>query len=106
VIFSSRIESIYPFEIQTIVHEPIYKLVFLFVIILIAEYNLALALLCAIVFMFMINDIALLTKVNEGFIYGPAINSCSIYNKEEIEKDGTPFYPLHENERTKPLQSI
>lgn len=103
VIFSSRIESIYPLEIQNMIQEPIYKLVFLFVIILIAEYNLALALLCGILFMFMINDISLLTKINEGFIYGPAVNSCSIYNKEEIEKEGTPFYPLNENDRTKSL---
>ena len=39
----------------------------LIVIILISEYNLALGLLCAIVFIFMVNDVFVYSNINEGF---------------------------------------
>jgi hypothetical protein len=104
VIYSSTIESIYPSQMQKIASEPIYRLILLIVIIIISEYNLALALLCAIVFIFMVNDVSLLSNINESFLYGPAVNSCGIYDSKDIKEVGTPFYPLHENERTKPLQ--
>ena len=104
VIYSSTIESIYPSQMQKIANEPIYRLILLVVIIIISEYNLALSLLCAIVFIFMVNDVSLLSNLNEGFLYGPAVNSCSIYDSKDIEEVGTPFYPLNENERTIPLQ--
>lgn len=104
VIYSSTIESIYPSQMHKIANEPLYKLILLIVIVVISEYNLALGLLCAIVFIFMITDVSLLSKVNEGFLYGPAVNSCGIYDSKDIKEVGTPFYPLHENERTKQLQ--
>ena len=104
VIYSSKIESVYPSQMQKIANEPLYKLILLVVIILISEYNLALGVLCAIVFIFMVNDVFMYSNINEGFLFGPAVNSCGIYDSQDIKEVGTPFYPLTENERTKQLQ--
>lgn len=95
VLYSSRIETIYPSHMQKISQEPLYRLIFLLVIVLLTEYNLPIAILAAILFMFMIHDVSILSKVNEGFLFGPAVNTCDIYKKEDIEKDGGPFYPIN-----------
>ena len=52
----------------------------------------------------MISDISLLSNINEGFIYGPSVSSCSIYDPQDIKKTGTMFYPLQSNEFTEPLE--
>ena len=85
MIYSSKIECL-SITIQKIANEPLYKLILLIVIVLISEYNLALGLLCAIVFIFMVNDVFVYSNINEGFLYGPAVNSCGIYDSQDIKK--------------------
>lgn len=104
VFWSSKADSNYPNSVHQITREPLYKLVILFLVILVSEFSLTLSILLAIFFLLMNADINLLSEVNEGFIFGPPVGSCSIYNPEDIKKTGTMFYPLNSNERTEPLQ--
>lgn len=106
VFFSTRAENSYPNHLHQYTNEPLYKLIILILIILVSEFNFTLSILLTIVFLLMISDINLLSEVNEGFIFGPAVGSCSIYSPEDIKKTGTMFYPLNTNERTEPLQQF
>merc|ERR1711988_410806 len=86
VFWSSKAESNYPNSVHQITREPLYKLVILFLIILVSEFNITLSILLAIFFLLMNADINLLSEINEGFIFGPSVGSCSIYNPEDIKR--------------------
>lgn len=104
VFFSSKAEQSYPNQLHQLTREPLYKLVILILIILVSEFSFTLSLLLSLVFLFMVADVNLLSEINEGFIFGPSVGSCSIYSPEDIKKTGTMFYPMNPNERTEPLQ--
>lgn len=67
IFFSSNIETIYPDQLHSLTQEPLYKIIILFMIVLVSEISLPLAILLAMVYMLMILDINLLSKINETF---------------------------------------
>ena len=99
--YSSNAENSYPVRIHQYVREPIYKIVIGVLIVLLSQYNLALAILLMMVYLLMVSDINLLSDVNESFVIGdsngPPVASCSTYNSNDIKQTGTPFYPINPN---------
>lgn len=93
--YSSKAENSYPVRIHQYVREPIYKIVVGILIVLLAQFNLALAILVMMVYLLMVSDINLLSDVNESFVFGPPVASCSTYNSEDIKETGAPFYPMN-----------
>lgn len=93
--YSSKAENSYPVRIHQYVREPIYKIVVGILIVLLAQFNLALAILVMMVYLLMVSDINLLSDVNESFVFGPPVSSCSTYNSEDIKETGAPFYPMN-----------
>lgn len=65
--FSSNIETTYPDQFHSITQEPLYKIIILFIIILVSEVSVPLAILLAIAYLLMIYDVNLLSKINETF---------------------------------------
>tara|TARA_B100001057_G_C22205103_1_gene702353 strand:+ start:120 stop:464 length:345 start_codon:yes stop_codon:yes gene_type:complete len=93
--YSTKAENSYPVRIHQYVREPIYKIVVGILIVLLAQFNLALAVLVMMVYLLMVSDINLLSDVNESFVFGPPVAACSTYDSNDIEKTGTPFYPIN-----------
>lgn len=93
--YSSKTENSYPVRIHQYVREPIYKIVVGILIVLLAQFNLALAILVMMVYLLMVLDINLLSDVNESFVFGPPVSSCSTYNAKDIKETGAPFYPMN-----------
>jgi len=96
-IFSTQVEKSYPDFIHNLSEEPLYKFVALCVIVFITKYSLPVGLLLAIIFLFTISDIGLLSNINESFT-GPPVNSCQIYDPQVTQQIGTAFYPLNSNQ--------
>jgi hypothetical protein len=64
VFFSSNIENTYPEQFHSFVQEPLYKILILFIIVLISEISLPLALLLAVLYLLMMFDVNSLSKTN------------------------------------------
>ena len=96
-IFSTQVEKAYPDFIHNLSEEPLYKFVALCIIVFITMRSFSIGLLLAIIFLFTISDIGLLSNISESFT-GPPVNSCQIYNPEDTKQIGTAFYPLNSNQ--------
>ena len=96
-IFSTQVEKAYPDFIHNLSEEPLYKFVALCIIVFITMRNFSIGLLLAIIFLFTVSDIGLLSNISESFT-GPPVNSCQIYNSEDTKQIGTAFYPLNSNQ--------
>ena len=96
-VFSTNIEYEYPDFLQDMVDEPIYKLVSLGLIVYVSTIDCRIALLLAVVFIFSLSDINLLSEMSEGFLHGPPVASCKAYDGKKIKETGTAFYPLNDN---------
>ena len=96
-LFSTQVEKAYPEFIHNLSDEPLYKFIALCVIVFITKHSLPVGILLAIIFLFTISDIGLLSNINESFT-GPPVNSCQIYNPNTTKQVGTAFYPLNSNQ--------
>lgn len=95
--FSTNVEKTYPELLQDLTDEPLYKFISLVIILFVTRYNTVIGILLAIVFLFTISDIGILSSVSETKenFEGPPVNSCQIYNKEKTKQIGTAFYPIN-----------
>jgi hypothetical protein len=85
-------------KIIDIFDEELYKLIFLILIIGISYYSAPIGILLATAFVILLINIP---KLMEKFSsYGPPLNNCNNYNKENSDKLGGSFYPLNENEES------
>lgn len=95
--FSANVEKKYPELLQDLTDEPLYKFISLIVILFVTRYNAIVGILLAIVFLFTISNIDILSNVSktkENF-EGAPVNSCQIYDKHKTKLIGTPFYPIN-----------
>ena len=75
--------------------QPVYRLLFLVLIVLAAHYSYPLALLLALLFMVINSMVPMLTELDENFVEGAPLTDCNVYSEESVKKVGTPFYPLN-----------
>jgi len=95
--YSTNVEKTYPEILQDLTDEPLYKFISLIIILFVTRYNAIIGILLAIVFLFTISDIGILSTVSETreSFEGPPVNSCQIYNKNKTKQFGTAFYPIN-----------
>ena len=89
----------YPDLLHDIVEEPLYKLIILLVIFYISYHNYQIGLLLSIILVLLITNIPMVGELesNDTFINGPPLSNCSTYVPEQINRNGTAYYPLHDN---------
>ena len=75
--------------------QPVYRLLFLVLIVLAAHYSYPLALLLALLFMVINSMVPMLTELDENFVEGAPVTDCAAYSKKNVDEVGTPFYPLN-----------
>ena len=90
---SSDITYDYPDYLHELYEEPMYKLLIFGIIYYISCKNFVIGLLLSIVVVFVLTDIHMLSESFSN--YGPDLNNCSIYNKDDIDFTGTAYYPLN-----------
>ena len=96
-VLHSNIEYEYPEFLRSALNEPLFKLIVLVCITFIAFKNFVIGLLLAMIFVFSITNIS---SVQEGFENGSPLAHCNTYQHDKINKLGTVYYPLHDNENT------
>ena len=88
VVVSRQTGSSYIDWAYNIGDQPIYRLLFLIVILVVSKCSFSVALLLAMLFMVINSMVPLLTNLDETFVFGTPVTNCSNYNTE----DGL-FYP-------------
>jgi hypothetical protein len=76
---------------------PLYRGLFLVLILVIASYNdlFPVALLLVLLFLLINTMVPMLTNLNEHFVFGSPLTACDAYNQASVQRVGTPFYPLN-----------
>ena len=108
-LFSTQSGSKYISWAYVIGDEPFGRMIFLIIIALISSYySFSVALMLVVLYMLINSLVPLLSDVDESFIgqianeqFGPTLTNCSNYEKKTIQKVGTPFYPMFENQNNK-----
>jgi len=93
--YSTNMEKPYPDFIYNAMFEPLFKFIFLCIIIYATSHNTTIGILLAILFVFCNNDLSILNNLSEGFNNGPPVNTCSIYDPLKTKQIGTAFYPIN-----------
>ena len=75
--------------------QPVYRLLFLLLIVFATQYSFSVALMLALLFMVINSLVPMLTELDETFVFGTPLTNCQNYKKESVEQVGTPFYPLN-----------
>jgi hypothetical protein len=75
--------------------QPVYRLLVLLLILLAANHSFSLALMLALLFMVINSIVPMLTELDETFVFGSPLTDCGAYTKDAVQKEGTPFYPMH-----------
>lgn len=77
--------------------QPLYRLLFLTAIAVAAHRPsfFPVALLLTLLFMMINSMVPMLTELDETFVFGAPLTTCSAYNKKDVDKVGTPFYPIN-----------
>lgn len=81
--------------------QPVYRLLFLLVLVFTAQHRtfFPVALLLALLFMVINNMVPMLTNLDETFVFGAPLVACKAYSAEDVQAVGTPFYPLNVYEK-------
>ena len=82
--FSTKIEKAYPEALHEYLDEPLFKLLALLVVTYVSNYNFTIGLLLAVVVVFSVTDVSLMSEMSERFINGPALTECGAYDKNHI----------------------
>lgn len=75
--------------------QPIYRLLFLILIVFATHYSFSVALMLALLFMVINSMVPMLTELDETFVFGKPLTDCSNYDKASVDTVGTPFYPIN-----------
>tara|TARA_Y100000589_G_C27002911_1_gene567542 strand:+ start:268 stop:636 length:369 start_codon:yes stop_codon:yes gene_type:complete len=102
--FSTKIEKAYPEALHEYLDEPLFKLLALLVVTYVSNYNFTIGLLLAVIVVFSVTDVSLMSEMSERFINGPALTECGAYDKNHINFTGTAFYPLGDNSKLQKLR--
>ena len=82
--------------------QPLFRVLYLIAVMFAAQYSLPVALLAVTLYMLINSMIPVLAQVDETFWNGPLqsnlsappLTDCRAYSKQQVDKTGTPFYPL------------
>lgn len=83
VIVSRQTGSSYIDWAYNIGDQPIYRLIFLIVILIVSQCSFSVALLLAMLFMVINSMVPLLTNLDETFVFGTPLTNCSNYDTED-----------------------
>jgi hypothetical protein len=75
--------------------QPVYRLLVLLLILFAANYSFSFALMLALLFMVINSIVPMLTELDETFVFGAPLTDCGAYTPDAVQKEGTPFYPMH-----------
>jgi hypothetical protein len=98
VAFSSKKGSDYISWAYHIGDQPLYRVIYLGLILIASLYSFPVALMLVLLYMMINSMIPILSELDETFIFGPPVSECNAYDKASVKRIGTPFYPLHANE--------
>ena len=100
VAFSSKNGSDYISWAYHIGDQPLYRVIYLALILVASLYSFPVALLLVVLYMMINSMIPVLSELDETFVFGPPVSDCNVYSKESVKRVGTPFYPMQETENT------
>ena len=92
--FSSQTGSNYVSWAYHIGDQPIYRIVFLVVVLIVSMHSFPVALMLVLLYMMITSMVPLLSELDETFVFGPPLTDCKAYDKKLVQEVGTPFYPM------------
>ena len=83
--------------------QPFYRLLFLLVVLVVASqaHFFPVALMLILLYLVINSMVPMLMDLPESFVHAPPLTDCNAYTKESVQRVGTPYYPMN-NENGNP----
>ena len=94
--YGPKLHPTLPDSIRNLFNNKVFKILILFLIVYLSNRDLSLSLTLIIIYI-VLNQVINYVRSVENFvtINGLPVSNCTNYNKEDIEKYGTIYYPIN-----------